>query len=99
MLKEDNELFDRRHHNSEVVPEKRGCSPILLAKDLERCNRFLQDLGWSARSMTWSQLANELDFDCSGHTLKDYIGSMDYHKCIACSKGWVLEKLVKRRKE
>jgi hypothetical protein len=49
--------------------------------------------------MTWSQLAKELDFDCSGHTLKDHMGSMDYHKCIACSKGWVSEKLTKRRKE
>jgi hypothetical protein len=99
MLKVDNELFDRRHHNNEVVPEKRGRPPILSAKDLERCDRFLQDLGWSARSMTWSQLAEELDSDCSGQTLKDHLGSMDYHKCIACSKGWVLEKLAKRRKE
>jgi hypothetical protein len=24
MLKEENELFDRRHHNNEVVPEKRS---------------------------------------------------------------------------
>jgi hypothetical protein len=44
MLKEDNELFDRRHHNNEVVPKKRGRPPIVSVKDLERCDRFLQDL-------------------------------------------------------
>jgi hypothetical protein len=30
MLKEDNELFDRRHHNNEVVPEKRGRPPTVF---------------------------------------------------------------------
>ena len=99
ILKHDNEQFDRRHHHNDVVNETRGRPALLSAKDLDRCDRFLQDLGWSARSMTWAQLAEELDFGVSGRTLKRHMGSMDYHKCIACSKGWISEKLAKKRKE
>jgi hypothetical protein len=99
IIQQDNELFDRRHHNNEVLEEKRGRPPILSPKDIERVDRFLQDQGWSARSMTWSQIAEELDLDVSGQTLRSHIGSMDYHKCIACAKGWISGNLAPKRKE
>lgn len=49
--------------------------------------------------MTWSQLAEELDLGVSGKTIKRHMGSMDSHKCIACSKGWMSQKLAQKRKE
>jgi hypothetical protein len=99
ILQQDNEQFDRRHHNNEVIDKNRGCPPVLSPKDLEHADRFLQDQGWSARSMTWSQLAEELDLDVTGPTLQHHIGSMDHYKCIACSKGWISGNLAPKRKE
>jgi hypothetical protein len=98
ILQQDNKLFDQRHHNNEVVNKKRGRPPVLSLKDLEQTDCFLQDLEWSARSMTWSQIAEKLDLDVSGQTLRHHIGSMDYHKCIACSKEWISGNLVPKQK-
>ncbi|KAF1957793.1 hypothetical protein CC80DRAFT_534322 [Byssothecium circinans] len=99
IISQDNPEADRTHHNSKISPEKRGRPPLLSSKDIERCDRFLQDLGWDARVLTWDQLAEELDFDVAGNTLKEAIGSMDYHKCIACTKGWVSKRTAKTRHE
>jgi hypothetical protein len=49
--------------------------------------------------MTWSQIAEQLHLDVSGQTLRSHIGSMDYHKCIACAKGWISGNLAPKRKE
>jgi hypothetical protein len=46
MLKNDNELDDRQHHNS--MQEHRGRKPILLAKDLLNVEKYLQEEGWDA---------------------------------------------------
>jgi NH3-dependent NAD+ synthetase len=45
ILAEDNWLADRTHHNLELNEEQRGRPSILSTKDLERYDRFLQDLG------------------------------------------------------
>ncbi|KAF2179332.1 hypothetical protein K469DRAFT_596295, partial [Zopfia rhizophila CBS 207.26] len=71
----------------------------LSSKDLHRAERLLQDHGWDARVLTWDQLAEDLDLDISGRRLKDHMGSMDYHKCIACQKGWVSQRVAKDRVE
>ncbi|EDU42948.1 HMG box protein [Pyrenophora tritici-repentis] len=99
ILKEKGVEHDRTHHNDPTTEEKRGRKPKLSQKDLERCDRFLQDVGWDGRVLTWPQLAEELQLDVSGNTLRSVLGSMDYHKCIACTKGWVSRKLAKKRVE
>ncbi|KAF2818032.1 hypothetical protein CC86DRAFT_337635, partial [Ophiobolus disseminans] len=89
--------FDRRHHNNPSIEEKRGRKPKLSPKQLEQADRFLQEQGWEARVLTWDQLAETLCFDVCGDTLRAALGSMDYHKCIACTKGWVSQKVAKER--
>jgi hypothetical protein len=91
--------FDRGHHNNPSIPENRGRKSLLSPKQIERADRFLQEAGWEARVLTWDQLAQELDFDVSGWTMKRALGSMDYHKCIACTKGWVSQQVAKKRVE
>jgi hypothetical protein len=49
--------------------------------------------------LTWEQLAHELDFGISGSTMKRAMRSMDYHKCVACTKGWVSKRVAKKRVE
>jgi hypothetical protein len=96
-LKEDNDQFERTWHTNKVVEETRGRNLKLSAKDLYRADRFLQDQGWEARVLTWEQLAYELNLDVCGKTLRTHMGSMDYHKCIACTKGWVSQRCAKQR--
>ncbi|KAF1938862.1 hypothetical protein EJ02DRAFT_498537 [Clathrospora elynae] len=79
------------------MPEKRGRKPLLSPKQVREADRFLQDVGWDAHVLTWEQLANELDFGVSGWTLKRALGSLDYHKCMACVKGWVSKRSAKMR--
>jgi hypothetical protein len=75
--------------------ERRGRKPKLSVEQLREADRFLQDYGFEARVLTWQQLAFELGFDVHGDTLRSALGSMNYHKCIACTKGWVSKKLAK----
>ena len=97
ILSQDREQMDRRHHTNELLQENRGRKRKLSAKELEQADRFLQDVGWDARILTWDQLASELDYGVSGQTLRTHLGSMDYHKCIACTKGWVSQRTAKMR--
>ncbi|KAF2818315.1 hypothetical protein CC86DRAFT_472932 [Ophiobolus disseminans] len=39
----------------------------------------------------------EQHFGVSGRTLQRALGSLDYHKCIACTKGWVSQRCAKQR--
>lgn len=49
------------------------------------------------RRFTSEQLGNEVGLDCSGRTVQRAMGTMSYHKCTACRKGWVNERLAERR--
>ena len=35
--------------------------------------------------------------DCNGRMVQRAIGTIDYHKCIVCRKGWVNERFAGRR--
>jgi hypothetical protein len=52
--------------------------------------------GWGAQTLTWEQLAFELDFGVSGDTMKRAFGSLEYYKCIACKKDWLSQRCVNR---
>ena len=52
ILREDNHLFNRRHHNNEAVEERRGRKRKLSARELYQVDRFLQDYSWEARVLT-----------------------------------------------
>ena len=48
-----------------------------------------------ARAYTWEQLGYEVGLECSGRVIRKAMGTMEYHKCIACRMGWVNEKTRK----
>ncbi len=58
---------------------------------------ILETEGIEARRFTWEQLGNEVGLDCSGRTVQSAMGTKNYHKYIACRKGWVNERLAERR--
>lgn len=53
--------------------------------------------GIEARSYTWEQLGFEVRLECSVRTGQRAMGTMDYHKFIACRPGWVNQKTGKDR--
>ena len=49
--------------------------------------------------MTWLQLGFEAQVDASEATIKRVMGSLDYHKCLACQRGWQSPSSKKNRVE
>ncbi|KAF2627901.1 hypothetical protein BU25DRAFT_431205 [Macroventuria anomochaeta] len=66
---------------------------------LQNIERMIQDEGFEVRAYTWDTLAYEAGLSCSGRTLQRALGRMDYHKCIACRKGWCGRDLKETQKE
>ncbi|KAF2675596.1 hypothetical protein K458DRAFT_425360 [Lentithecium fluviatile CBS 122367] len=67
--------------------ETRGRPPLISPEDLRRMERIIEDLDAEGRSMSWETLAYESGLEVSARTVKRAMGTLDYHKCIACRKG------------
>ena len=80
--------------------KKPGAGNLLsVRKKMYEMERILETEGIEARAYTWEQLGYEVGLECSGRTIKKAMGTIDYHKCIACRRGWVNEKTRKDRLE
>jgi hypothetical protein len=84
---------DRRLNNEPRAIETRGAKPILTRGDLRRMEDYLENADIRERAVTWQNLAEQCgiqrDPPISGRTIQRAMGSLDYHKCIACDKAWV----------
>lgn len=89
----------RRMHNDPEQEETRGRKHIIFAEKIREMECVLETEGIEARRFTWEQLGNEVGLDCNGRTVQRAMGTMDYHKCIACCKGWVNKRLAERRQQ
>ena len=87
----------RRLGNDPNVEDHRGSQPLISPKKIREMERILETEGIEARAYTWEQLGFEVGLECSGRTVKRAMGTMEYHKCIACRRGWVNEKTAKDR--
>lgn len=47
--------------------------------------------------LTWQQLGFEVRLDVSEATIRRTMGTMDYHKCLACQGGWQSPKSAANR--
>lgn len=89
----------RRRHNDPSKEEIRGRKSLVSLEEIGEMERILETEGIEARAYTWEQLGYELGLECSGRTIRKAMGTMEYHKCIACRRGWVNEKTRKDRLE
>ncbi len=93
------EASARRRNNDPEHEETRGRKSLISDKDIREMERVLESEGFEARALTWEQLGFEVGLECSGDTIKRAMGTMNYHKCIACMKGWVSPSTATKRVE
>ncbi len=58
---------------------------------------ILENEGLERRAFTWQQLRFEMGLDVSDATIRRTIGTIDYHKCLACQRGWQTPKYAANR--
>jgi hypothetical protein len=90
---------DRRFpHSGET--ETRGRPHKITPDQIETMEHILHNADFHGRAMTWEALGHEARlYDVSARTIQREMGCLNYHKCVACRKGWVSEKLANRRKD
>ena len=89
----------RQFHHNPDEEETRGRKQLISSVKIREMGRILEEEGIEARSLTWQQLSYEVGLDCSGRTVQRAMGTMDYHKCVSCKKGWVNLKTAAKRVE
>ena len=60
----------------------------MTREDIARCDRLLETAGFDGKTLTWEQLAYEVNIDVSPWTMKREMNILNWHKCITCRKGW-----------
>ena len=83
-----NDSSSRRPHNDPNREETRGRKYVISPQKIREMERILEEEGTEARALMWEQLRQEGELDYTGRTIKNAMGTMDYHKCIACKKRW-----------
>jgi len=97
MLRPDSS--SRRRHNDPEEEETRGRKGLITPKHIREMEKILEEEGFEARALTWEQLGFEMSLECSGNTVKRAMGTMNYHKCVACRKGWFSQRTATKRVE
>jgi hypothetical protein len=90
---------DRTFHNQPNIEETRGRPKAITNEALRTMGTILRNSDVQTRAMTWETLGYEAGLHVSPRTIQRAMGSLDYHKCIACRKGWVSPELGIRRKD
>lgn len=59
--------------------------------------RILENEGLARRALTWQQLGFKVKLDVFDNTIWRAMGTLDYHKCLACQQGWQLPRSAANR--
>ncbi len=70
---------------------------MLTERDLQTLEFIVRRHGQDGRVLSWEGLAEEAGLNVSGRTIQRAMGTMDYRRCIACQKSWVMPSLAARR--
>ena len=85
--------------NDPTHKETRGRKQIMTPAQIREMEKNLENEGLEGRGLTWSQLGFEAQVDASEAPIKCVTGSLDYHKCLACQRGWQSPSSKKNRVE
>ena len=76
----------RKSHNPDWE-ETRGRPSKISLEDIRTMEQILESDRVETRGLSWQQLGYEAGLDIHGDTVRAAMGTMDYHKYIACRKG------------
>ena len=68
---------EKRHRPNKITPEQ-----------IREMEKILENEGLEGRSLTWMQLGFEAQVEASEATIRRAMGTLDYHKRLACQRGW-----------
>lgn len=94
-----NNASSRRRHNDPSKEETRGRKSVVSPEKIREMERIVETEGIEARAYKWEQLEYGVGLESSGRTIRKAMETMEYHKCMACRRGWVNEKTRKDRLE
>ena len=89
-------------HVTILLSLTRGRKRKISDDQLKEADHILQDqdLQLEGKRYTWDALAQEIGADVMGRTMKRTLtAALNYHKCLACVKGWLAMASEERREE
>ena len=90
---------DRRHENDPSTLEQRGgYNKALSKKDLDLYEDLIENNSFKGHALTWNKLAENASLKCSVPTIRSAIKERGYNSCIAYSKPYLDDDLLKLRK-
>ena len=89
----------RRHHQNK--PETRGRKTSIDPDTVRQMEEILESGDFENRALSWAQLGQSVGLSgrhaVHPRTIKNILGDLDYHKCIACQKQWVSNQIAEKR--
>src|ERR1700709_483722 len=73
--------------NTRVYYNPRHHPRAITEKQIQKMENILESRQFADKALTWEQLATEAGCHANMQAVKHIMGTMDYHKCIACRKG------------
>lgn len=74
--------------NDPTRKETRGRKTLISPREIHEMERILENEGLEGRALKWKQRGFEVGLDVFEATIRRTMGTMDYHKCLACQRGW-----------
>ncbi len=102
----------RRHHNKPDTNETHGRKSIITSSELKAMEHILKTEGLKGRGLTWESLGMLLyislkyilmiarprvEVDASGCTIQRAMDTLNYRKCIACTKSLTTPQTAEQR--
>jgi hypothetical protein len=94
-----NDEDPRRLNNSQIREERRGAEKAISDEQLKEIEKLVRENGVDGRTLTFADIKDELHLECHPRTIQNYLGDLNYHRCIACRTSWVSPDHAKRRKK
>ena len=89
----------RTQINDPTRKETRGRKKVNTPEQIREMEMILENEGLEGRGLTWEQLGMEVGIEATKLTIKNTMGSLDYHKCLACQRGWQSPRSCANRME
>lgn len=89
----------RTLENDPTRNETKGKKKVIILEQIREMETILENEGLEGRGFRWEQLGMEAGIKATKLTIKNIMGSFNYHKCLACQRGWQSPRSCANRME